>query len=102
MHLFHDFGAARKCSFFTVNHFKTHADWKGERCAGPTLKWDCKNRTCDISVPGCVERALECFKHPSLKWPQCSPHHWTKLRCSAKAQTAEKQGTNCVDAADMK
>jgi hypothetical protein len=37
--------------------------------AGLTLKWDCKNRTCDISVPRHTERALEHFKHPEPKRP---------------------------------
>jgi hypothetical protein len=31
---------------------------KGECCAGLAPKWDRKNRTCGISVPGHIERAL--------------------------------------------
>jgi hypothetical protein len=46
---------------------KTHVDWKGERCTGLTPKWDCKNRTCGISMPGHIKRVLERFKHPSPK-----------------------------------
>jgi hypothetical protein len=52
------------CLISTLNKgHKTHVGWKGERHAGLVLKRDCKNRTCGISVPGCVERALERLKH---------------------------------------
>jgi hypothetical protein len=29
-------------------------DWEGKLYSGMSLKWDYKNRTCDISMPGCV------------------------------------------------
>jgi hypothetical protein len=40
------------CLISTLNKgHKTHVNWKGKRCAGLTPKWDCKNRTCDVSEP---------------------------------------------------
>jgi hypothetical protein len=34
------------------------------------LKWDYKNRTCDISMPGYVSNVLSKFQHDSPKHPQ--------------------------------
>eukprot|EP00978_Attheya_sp_CCMP212_P014794 scaffold37878_cov107-Attheya_sp.AAC.4 len=49
-------------------------DWDGTNYCGLTLEWDYKARTCDISLPGYVERALHRFQHQPAKRPQHSPH----------------------------
>jgi hypothetical protein len=44
-------------------------DWAGTVYSGITLKWDYKNRTCDISMPGYVSSVLSKFQHDA---PQAS------------------------------
>jgi hypothetical protein len=34
--------------------YELTTDWMATMYSGMTLKWDCKNRTCDISMPGYV------------------------------------------------
>lgn len=38
---------------------KATTDWTRLQCAGLALKWDCVNRTVDVSVLGCVKVALQ-------------------------------------------
>ena len=38
-------------------------DWTGTLYCGITLKWDYLNRTCELSMPGYVEQALQKFNH---------------------------------------
>ena len=44
--------------------YKMSVDWTAERYCGLILKWDYDKRTCDISMPGYIERALTRFRHP--------------------------------------
>jgi hypothetical protein len=39
-------------------------------------------------MPGYVERALQCFKHPTPARPEHSPHHWNQPKYGAKVQYA--------------
>jgi hypothetical protein len=54
--------------------YKVSTDWTGARYCGLTLDWDYKARTCDVSMPGYVERALQRFQHPTPTSPEVSPH----------------------------
>ena len=52
-------------------------DWTGTRYCGLTLKWDYINRTCDMSMPGYIERALHRFRHMiPIHKAEHSPHPW--------------------------
>ena len=61
--------------------YKCSTDWEGVRYIGLTLNCDYNQRTCDISMPGYVKRALQQF----IGWvriqpeshPEHSPHAWT-------------------------
>ena len=53
-------------------------DWTGSRFCGMNIDWDYDNRTCDISLPGYIDRALQRFEHPAPKRKQHSPHLWLK------------------------
>jgi hypothetical protein len=54
--------------------FKT--DWEGRVYSGMTLKWDYKNRTCGISMPGYVANVLSKFQHYNPKHPQDTPSRY--------------------------
>ena len=44
------------------------------------LKWDCHNRTVDLSMPGCTTRILQRFSHPSPKKPEHQPQYHVKAQ----------------------
>ena len=56
------------------DQYKVSEDWTGAKYCGLTLDWDYARRTCDISIPGYIERALQRFAHPQPTRPQHSPH----------------------------
>jgi hypothetical protein len=53
------------------------------------LKWDYHTRTCDISMPGYIERALARFDHPTPKKPQDNPYKYIQPEYGAKVQYKE-------------
>jgi hypothetical protein len=50
--------------------YELATDWMATVYSGMTLKWDYKNRTCDISMPGYVSNVLSKFQHDTPKHPQ--------------------------------
>jgi hypothetical protein len=58
-----------------------------------TLKWDNKNRTCDISMPGYVSNVLIKFQHDAPKHPQHTPSRYVTPVYGAKTQYATKDET---------
>jgi hypothetical protein len=61
-------------------------DWSGSLYLGMTLTWDYSHCTIDISMPGYVKRALECFKHNAHGRPQHSPHAWQRPQYGKQPQ----------------
>jgi Reverse transcriptase (RNA-dependent DNA polymerase) len=59
-------------------HYTISVDMTGARYCGLTISWDYSARTCDISMPGYIARALDRFQHPQPNRPQHSPHPWIK------------------------
>jgi hypothetical protein len=57
-------------------HYKCTVDWEAAIYAGIHLKWDYAKRTCDISMPGYIDKALQRFEHPVPTRRQDSPHPW--------------------------
>ena len=57
---------------------KITIDWTKSMYCSLTLSWHygTTKTTCyvDISMPGCVEKCLHKFNHPTPKWPQNLPH----------------------------
>jgi hypothetical protein len=85
-------------SFYTVS-----LDWTGSKYCGLQLDWDYDKRTCDLSMPGYIERALKRFQHPTPSRPQHSPHEWQKPKYGAKTQYAPMEDTtDLLDVADTK
>jgi hypothetical protein len=71
--------------------YELTADWTGSRYLGMTLDWDYLARTCDVSMPGYVKRALDRFAHPAPDRPQHAPFPWTPPQYGAKVQMAENE-----------
>jgi hypothetical protein len=83
--------------------YKVSEDWQGQRYCGLTLEWDYAQRTCDISMPGYIERALQRFQHPPPARPQHSPHAWQRPDYGKATQYAPTPDTSPpLDAADSK
>jgi hypothetical protein len=83
--------------------YSVSIDWTGEKYCGIQLAWDYKNRTCDLSMPGYVARALKRFQHPEPTRPQHAPHAWQKPNYGAKTQYATPNDTTpFLDVKDTK
>jgi hypothetical protein len=63
-----------------------------------TLKWDYKNRTCDIFMPGYVSNVLRKFQHDAPKHPQHTPSWYVTPVYGAKTQYATKDETPSLTA----
>jgi hypothetical protein len=84
-------------------NYTVSVDWEGKRYCGLTLEWDYTARTCDISMPGYIERALQRFKHSPPPRPQHSPHEWQRPDYGAKTQYAPAPDSSpALDCADTK
>jgi hypothetical protein len=68
-------------------------DWKALVYSGMTFKWDYKNRTCYISMPGCVSNVLSKFQHDAPKHPQHTPSRYVTPVYGDKTQYATKDET---------
>jgi hypothetical protein len=76
-----------------LKSYKLTTDWAEKVYSGVTLKWDYKNRTCDISMPGCVSNILSKFQHDAPKHPQHTPFRYVTPVYGAKTQYATKDET---------
>ena len=83
--------------------YKVSEDWTGSHYCRLALDWDYKHRTCDISMPGYIECALQRFTHPMPTRPQHSPHAWQKPQYGAKTQYTTAPDTSpALDMSDTK
>jgi hypothetical protein len=75
--------------------YELTTDWTATATvySGMTLKWDYKNRTCDISMPGYVSNVLSKFQHDAPKHPQHTPSRYVTPVYGAKTQYATKDET---------
>jgi hypothetical protein len=73
--------------------YELTTDWTATIYSGMTLKWDYQNRTCDISMPGCVSNVLSKFQHDAPKHPQHTPSRYVTPVYGAKTQYATKDET---------
>ena len=69
-------------------------DWKASLYCGVTLKWDNTARTCNLSMPGYVESALQKFQHQPPTRPQHASHAWVKPTFGATSQLAMTPDTS--------
>jgi hypothetical protein len=81
--------------------YQVSRDWSGARYCGHSLAWDYSARSCDISMPGYIERALKRFQHSPPRKPEHSPHPWLRPNYGAKTQFAPlPDSTPALDAAN--
>jgi hypothetical protein len=73
--------------------YELATDWTATVYSGMTLKWDYKNRTCDISMPGYVSNVLRKFQHDAPKHPQHTPSRYVTPVYGAKTQFATTGNT---------
>jgi hypothetical protein len=73
--------------------YELTTDWEAMVYSGMTLKWDYKNRTCKISMPGYVSNLLSKFQHDAPKHPQHVPSRYATPVYSTKTQYATKNET---------
>ena len=78
--------------------YKITLDWTGHHFIGIDLAWNYKNRTCDLSMPGYVEKALERFKHKHSKITNAPSKH--VARFGKSSQTPISPPPNISEIAD--
>lgn len=90
-----DFGvkcAPKEDAQHSIDALKEHCtietDWEGKLHCGMTLDWDCNSRTCNLSMPECLQAASQKFQHPQPKAAQDAPHHCNMPQWGQKAQCA--------------
>jgi hypothetical protein len=76
-----------------LRSYELTADWEGKLYSGMTLKWDYKNRTCDISMPGYVATFLIKFQHYTPKHPHHTPSRYFMPVYGANTQYATQDET---------
>jgi hypothetical protein len=50
-----------------LQSYELTTDWEGKVYSGMSLKWDYKNRTCEIYMPGYISNVLSKFHHAPLR-----------------------------------
>jgi hypothetical protein len=60
-----------------LQSYELTTDWEANVYSGMSLKWDYKNRTCEISMPGYVSNVLNKFQHDA---PQAPATHTVQVR----------------------
>jgi hypothetical protein len=78
--------------------YELTTDWAATVYSVMTLKWNYKNRTCDISMPGYVSNVLGKFQHDAPKHPQHTPSRYVTPMYGAKTQYATKDETSPLTA----
>jgi hypothetical protein len=73
-------------------------DWTAMVYFRMTLKWDHKNRTSDISVPGYVSNVLSKFQHDAPKHLQHTPCrlYGANTQYAMKDETSPLKATQCI------
>jgi hypothetical protein len=76
-----------------LQNYELTNDWEGKVYSGMSLKWDYKNRTCDISMPGYVSNVLSKLQHESPQHPRHTPSRYVTPVYGTKTQYATQDET---------
>jgi hypothetical protein len=76
-----------------LRSYELTTNWDGKVYSCMTLKWEYKNRTCGISMPGYVANVLSKFQHDTPKHPQHTPSKYITPVYGAKTQFATQDET---------
>jgi hypothetical protein len=69
-----------------LRSYELTTDWEGKVYYVMSLKWDYKDRTCDIYMPGYVANVLSKFQHDTPNQPQHTPSGYVTPVYGAKTQ----------------
>jgi hypothetical protein len=69
-----------------LQSYELTTDWEAKVYSGMYLKWDYKNITCDIYMPGYFSNVLSKFQHDAPKHPQNTPSRYVTPVYGAKTQ----------------
>jgi hypothetical protein len=78
---------------YLLRSYEITNDLEGKIYSGMSLKWDYKNRTCNISMPGYISNVLSKFQHDALKHPQHTPSKYVTPMYIAKTQYETQDDT---------
>jgi hypothetical protein len=78
--------------------YELTTDWEVKVYSGMSLKWDYKNRTCNISMPGYVSNVLRKFQHDAPQYPQHTPSRYVTPAYGAKTQYTTQDETHPLTA----
>jgi hypothetical protein len=81
-----------------LRSYELITDWEGFFYSGMTFKWDYKNRTCDIYMPGYIANVLSKFQHDNPKHPQDTPSRYVTSLYGTKIQYVTRDETPPVTA----
>jgi hypothetical protein len=70
--------------------YELTTDWAAMVYSGMTFKWDFKNRTCDISMPGYVSNVLSKFQQDAPKHPKHTPSRYATPVYGARTRYTTK------------
>jgi hypothetical protein len=76
-----------------LKSYELTTDWEAKVYSDMSLKWDYKNRTCGISMPGYVSNMLSKFQHDAPKHLQhtlskyVTPVYGTNTKYATKDET---------------
>jgi hypothetical protein len=76
-----------------LQSYELTTDWEAKVYSGMSLKWDYKNITCDISMPGYVSNVLSKLQHYTPKHPKHTPSKYVTPVYGAKTQYATTDET---------
>jgi hypothetical protein len=76
-----------------LQSYELTTDWQAKVYSGMSLKWDYKNKTCDMYMPGYVSNVLSKFQHDSPKHLQHTPSKYFTPVYGANTQYATQYET---------
>jgi hypothetical protein len=76
-----------------LQSYELTTDWEAKVYSGMSFKWDYKNRTCDISMPGNVSNVLSKFQHDAPKHLQHTPSRYVTPVYGEKTQYLSQDET---------
>jgi hypothetical protein len=68
------------------NNYDFSSKWTGSAYCGLKLDWDYIKGIVDLSMPICIEEALQKYQHPAPTHPEHAPHQWNLPVYGAKTQ----------------
>ena len=77
-------------------------DWEGKKFCGMDLKWDYQNRTCDLSMHGCVHKALQKINNWKPTKLRHAPSNFTPPQYGQKIQLTTTDDTKPLNLLEIK